>query len=190
MIFLMSIKQWDKDKKKLVRPKDYIICDATEDDDAKMNSYNNCVTLDSINPPAKLVKLASKNNIGGMDDIIDYDKIQKLEKEFFKGIQLRKAMLAVVAAGIEHDTDVNIFIVMRNKAFKLYKKKMKKAFTKLFDVDFDFITIYSGDLSEHKSELKRSFKDNEISKLRKVLKKRETEAAEEFKKKSKKKKKW
>ena len=189
MIFIMSIKQWNNDKKKLVRPKDYIICDATEDADAKMNSYNNCVTLDSFNPPVKLVKLASKTSSNGMDDIIDYDSINKLEKKFFKGAGLRKAMLAIVAAGIEKDVDVNIFIVMRNKAFKLYKKKMKKAFKKLFDVDFDFVTVYSGDLSDHKSELKKSLKDSEIEKLRRVLKKREAEASEEFSKKKKKKKK-
>ena len=33
MIFIMSAKQWDKNKKKLIIPKDYFIFDATDDDE-------------------------------------------------------------------------------------------------------------------------------------------------------------
>ena len=186
MIFLMSIKQWNKDKKKLVKPKDYLIIDATEDSDAKMNAYSNCVTVDSLNPPVKLVKKLSKGNIDN-DDILDYKKIEKLEKSFFRGHELRKSIMAIVAGIVEGD-DKNIFIVLRNKVFKLYKNKMKKTFEKLFDVDFKFITIYSGDPDDCKKELRKTFTDTEIRKLKKALKEREDEAIKDYKKKKKKKK--
>lgn len=185
MIFLMSAKQWSKAKKKLVIPKEYLIFDATEDDDAKMNAFTNTVTMDAMNPPVKLVKLISKDG-GGFDDAIDFDKLEKLEKTFFKGQQLRKAIMATVAGIIEND--VNIFIVMRNKAFKYYKKKMKKAFEKTIPVDFEYIEIFTGEVSDHKKSLKYSFSDDELHQLKKALKKREKESEEEFAKAKKKKK--
>lgn len=182
----MSVKQWSKAKKKLVIPKNYLIFDATEDDDARMSAFTNTVTMDSMNPPVKLVKLVSKDDgTGSYDDIIDYDKIEKLEKEFFKGHQLRKAIMATVAGLLEDD--VNIFIVMRNKAFKYYKKKMKKAFERTIPVDFDYIEIFSGEVDDHKKSLKRSFTEEELHMLKKSLKKREKESEEEFAKNKKKK---
>ena len=186
MIFLMSVKQWNKAKKKLVMPKNYLIFDATEDDDAKMNAYTNAVTMDAMNPPAKLVKLVSEDDgTGNCDDILDFDKIEKLEKNFFKGLQLRKAIMATVAGILEDD--VNIFIVMRNKAFKYYKKKMKKAFEKTIPVDFEYIEIFTGEVADHKKSLKYSFTDDELHQLKKALKRREKESEEEFAKAKKKK---
>ena len=179
MIFLMSAKQWSKNKKKLVIPKDYIIFDATDDDDAKMSSYTNCVTMDAFNPPVKLVKLVADEE---STDIIDIDKLEKLEKNFFKGLSLRSAMMATVS-GIIQNGDINIFIVMRNKAFKYYRKKMKKMFEKLFPVDFEFIEIFSGEISDHKKSLKVGFNSYEVSELSKWLKKREKENTEIYKKK-------
>ena len=179
MIFLMSVKQWNKNKKKLIIPKDYIIFDATDDDDAKMTSYTNCITMDAMNPPVKLVKLIADED---SDDIIDYEKLEKLEKSFLKSLSLRSAMMATIS-GIIQNGDINIFIVMRNKAFKYYKKKMKKMFEKLFPVDFEFVEIFSGEISDHKQSLKEGFTSQEVSELNKILKKREKEDTETFKKK-------
>ena len=184
MIFIMSAKQWSKSKKKLVIPKDYIIVDATDDDDARMNAFTNVITLDAMNPPSKLVKLASDEK--DTSDIIDYDKIEKLEKEFFKGRRLREAIMATIACVVENH-NINIFIVMRNKAFKCYKNKMKKAFQKVIPVDFDFVEVYSGDVSEHKKSLKYTMDEEEIHELKRILKKREKESEENYKKKKKKK---
>lgn len=186
MIFIMSVKQWNKNKKKLVIPKNYLIFDATEDDDAKMSAYTNTVTMDSMNPPAKLVKLAGKDK-DETDEILDYEKIEKLEKEFFKGLILRKSIMATVAGVVERG-DINIFIVMRNKAFKYYKNKMRKAFERIIPVDFTFVEVFSDDIDKHKKSLRRSFSDEEIYQLKKALKKREKESGEDFKKKKKKKK--
>jgi hypothetical protein len=179
----MSVKQWAKNKKKLVIPKDYIIFDATEDDDARMSAFTNVITMDSMNPPVKLVKLAASHD---SDDIIDYDKIEKLEKEFFRGLNLRKAIMATVA-GLLENRDINIFIVMRNKAFKYYKQKMRKAFEKTIPVDFTFVEIFKGDYEDNKKSLKYTFSDDELYQLKKVLREKEKESEKIFDKKYKKK---
>ena len=93
MIFIMSAKQWDKNKKKLIIPKDYFIFDATDDDEAKLDRFTNTITMSGFNPPAKLVKLISKNE--DLEDIIDIDKMEKLEDNFFNGIQFNNAVLSV-----------------------------------------------------------------------------------------------
>lgn len=185
MIFLMSEKQWKKNKKKLVEPKDYIIMDATEDDDARMSAFTNVVTMDALNPPQKLVKLVNSDRTFD-DEIISFDKIEKLEKEYFRGYMLKKAIMATVA-GIIENGDINIFIVMRNKSFKCYKYKMIKTFEKLFPVDFTFIQIFSGDVSEYKKSLKRTFDYDEVMQLKKVLKQREKELEKYVKEKGKRK---
>ena len=185
MIFLMSEKQWKKNKKKLVEPKDYIIMDATEDDDARMSAYTNVVTMDALNPPPKLVRLVSDDS-NFDDDVISFDKVEKLEKEFFKGFMLKKAIMATVA-GIIENGDINIFIVMRNKAFKCYKNRMLNTFKKVIPVDFTFIQIFSGDVSVSKKELKKEFSYDEIMDLKKILKQREKELEKVIEKKRKKK---
>lgn len=183
MIFIMSAKQWDKNKKKLVIPKDYFIFDATDDDNAKLDKFTNVITMSGFNPPSKLVKLIDKNE--NIDDIIDMDKLEQLETNFFKGQQFNNALLSTVAGQLEND--VNIFIVLRNKVFKNYRKRILKAFTNTFDVGFNFAVIFSGDASENKKELKRSLSSNEVGELREILKKREKQMEKNFNKKKKKK---
>lgn len=185
MIFLMSEKQWKKNKKKLVEPKDYIIMDATEDDDARMSAFTNVVTMDALNPPAKLVRLVTDDKFD--DGVISWDKIEKLEKEYFRGYMLKKAIMATVA-GIIENGDINIFIVMRNKAYKCYKHKMIKTFNKIFPVDFTFIQLLSDDISSHKKSLKYTFDYDEVLQLKKVLKQREKELEKDMKEKKKRKK--
>lgn len=186
MIFLMSEKQWDKNKKKLVIPKDYIIFDATDDDDAKLDKFTNCVTMSGFNPPAKLVKLISKGD--DVDDIIDMDKLEKLEDNFFNGMQFNNAILTTVAGQLEND--VNLFIVLRNKVFKNYRKRILRAFIKTFNVDFNFVYIFSGDAAGNKKELKKSLSTDEVKELKELLHKREKEMEKSFKKNKKKKSKW
>lgn len=182
----MSMKQWQKNKKKLIMPKDYMIFDGTEDDDAYMSRFTNTVTMDAFNPPVKLVKLAEKED---SDDYIDYDKIETLEKKYFSGLALTNAIMATISGVIENG-DMNIFIVIRNKAYKIYRKRLKKVFTKLFPVEFDFIQIFSGEISDHKKDLRYSFSKEELSELKHVLRQREKEMEKRVDKKKKKNKKY
>ena len=176
MIFIMSAKQWDKNKKKLIIPKDYFIFDATDDDEAKLDRFTNTITMSGFNPPAKLVKLISKYQ--------DIDKMEKLEDNFFNGLQFNNAVLSTVAGQLEND--VNIFIVLRNKVFKNYRKRILRAFTKKFEVDFTFVVIFSGDVSANKKELKKSLSSSEVKELKELLGKREKEMAKSYNKKKKK----
>lgn len=183
MIFLMTAKDWYKNKKKLVVPKDYLIVDGTEDDDAKLSAFTNVITMDGFNPPPKLVKLASKE--ADIEDIIDYDSLEKLESNFFNGMKLSNAMMAVVAGQVEND--INIFVIFRNKAFKRYKKRIKKTFEELFPTDFDFVYIFSGDVKDHKKELREEIDYDQKTCLENLLKKNEKAAKKKYKKYSKKK---
>ena len=176
MIFIMSLKHWKKYKKKLIEPKDYIIFDGTEDDDGYMNRFTQNVTMDAFNPPVKLVKLAQDDDY---DEILSYDKIETLEKKFFNGVKLKNAILATIS-GIIENGDINIFIVMRNKAFKVYGKKLKKKFRQMFPTNFEFIEIFSGDIHDHKRSLRYSFSQRELHDLSKILQKREDEMKKEF----------
>ena len=185
MIFIMSYKQWKKNAKKLVIPKEYLIFDGTEDEGGAMDKYTNNVTMDAFNPPIKLVKLMSKSSFYDDGDVIDMDKLQVLEKKFFNGVRLKNACLATISGLIENG-NINIFIIMRNKAFKIYKKRLKKTFMKLFPVDFEFIEIFSGDAKDHKNSLRRNLSTNEIIELRTHLSKREKEMERDFTKKKKK----
>lgn len=188
MIFLMNLKMWEKNKKKLVLPKNYFLFDATEDDDARLHAYTNCVTMDAINPPIKLVKAKEKEVEMEMGDIIDIDKIEDLEDKFFNGLGFNNAVMASVSA-IVSNPDYNIFIVMRNKSFKLYKKQVRKAFMKKFPVDFTFIEIFDGEIKSIKKSLNKNFKNSQVEMLSNILRKREKDMEKAFKKRGKKRKK-
>lgn len=170
MIFIMPIKTWKEYKKKLVSAKDYIIFDGTEDDDAYMSRFTNTVTMDGFNPPRKIVKAAEQRFD---DDIIDYDKIEELENKFFKGLTFKNSVVATVA-GIIENGDINIFIVLKNKVYKMYKKKYTKAFNKMFPASFDFVYLVD-DFSDIKPYLKDNLSRDELSELRNLLKKQEKE---------------
>ena len=180
MIFLMNEKKWHKNKKRLVMPKDYIIVDATEDDDAKMSAFTNCITMDGLNPPTKMIQSAKSEE----DDlgIIDIDKLEKLEKNFFGGMMFRNSVMAIVS-GLLNEEDCNVFVVFRNKAFKYYKKTFLKTFEKMFPVDFEFVTLFTGDVSDYKKELRKSFSDKELDKLAERLQKLEKDLEKEYEKK-------
>lgn len=180
----MNLKMWEKNKKKLVLPKDYFLFDATEDDDARLHAYTNCVTMDALNPPIKLIKAKEKEVDMDFGEIIDIDKIDQLEGKFFNGLGFNNAVMATISAVVSNP-DYNIFIVMRNKSFKLYKKQIKKAFMKTFPVDFDFIEIFDGDIKSIKKSLAKDFKSNQIQMLSNLLKKREKDMEKKFQKKRK-----
>lgn len=182
MIFIMSQKQWDKYKKKLVQHKGYIIMDGTEDDDARMNRYTNTITMDAFCPPTKLLKLMSEGT--DIEDIIDIDRLEELEKNYFNGLSLRNAVLATVSGLINQNTeDINIFIVLRNKAFKYYRKKFRKLFIQLFDPNFEFVFILEDDYKKNRKALDRDLKNSEKEELAERLKKLEDKMAEDFEKK-------
>lgn len=169
MILLLSVKQWKDTGKKLVMPRDYIIFDATEDDDSRMNRLTNCVSMDAMNPPTKLVKMMQDDDA----DYLNYNKIEKAEKNFFKGPGFQQGMMAAVTGELHENA--NIFIVFRNKAFKTYGKRIKKEFEKAFPVEFDFVEVFSGDFKDHKKALQEGHSKSNVTELERALKKKEKE---------------
>lgn len=188
MIFIMSKKSWYKHKKKLVLPKDYMLIDGTEDDDAKLSSFTNCVTMDQFNPPIKLIKLVGKENSDDYRDILDYDRLDKLEENFFDSPNLHAAIMATVG-GLLQGGDLNIFLILRNKVFKYYKKRLKREFIKSIAVPFDYITIFGSNASpsDFQKELSYSFTDKELRQLEDSLKAREKQMEKKIKQRRKKK---
>lgn len=173
MIFLMSVKQWNKNKKKLVEPKDYLILDATDDSDARMTSFSNVVDMVNFAVPLKLLRLADCEEF---EDEIDIDRIEELEETFFRGNRFAMSVIATMSVFLEKDN--NVFIVVRNKAFKYYKNKFRSEFVKVFPDAENCFVILKNDIRKHKKELNYSFSREEVNLMRKALKKKEKQMEE------------
>lgn len=170
MIFIMSLKTWNKYKKKLVVPKDYMIIDGTEDANAKLSAFTNTVTMDHFNPPANLIKCLKRVKNGEkMDDILDYDRLEKLEENFLDGLRLHTAVMAAVSGLLQGD--INLFLILRNGVFKHYKKAIRRAFLKRISVPFKYVYIFNNDdqPSDFSKELKYTFTEKEMSQLSDAL---------------------
>jgi len=185
MIFIMSMKQWEKNKKKLVQYKDYIIFDGTDDDDAKLSKFTNTVTMDAFCPPARLLKLTSDKAFDS-SEIIDLDKIEDLEDRYLNGVSMTNAILATVSGLCERD--INMFIVLRNKAFKTYKKRLRRRFITMFNVNIPFVYILD-DTKECKKALRESLSEDELNVLSERLHKLEKDAEKKYDKEKKRRKK-
>lgn len=182
MIFIISEKDFKKNKKKLVIPKDYIFVDAMEDDEGTMSAFTNVITMDALNPPAKLVKLASKEE-GDIDDFIDYEKLEKLEKNYFKSLRTKQSVMALVSGMVNRD--INIFVVMRNKAHKYYAKRLAKLITNMFDVDFKFVAVFKGSYTNMKKVMKIELDKFQLAELDSELSKNEKKMEKSQRKKKK-----
>lgn len=164
MLYLMSEKQFKKNAKKLVEPKDYIICDATDDENGSLTKYSNVVSMHNMNPTPKLVKVKLQKDF----DSIDEYKVEKMEKKFFKSKGFITSSMACVKGLLDQDCSINMFIVMRNKAYKVYGKKFAKRIKKLFDVEFDFIFTFE-DYLDNKKIIKKDLQPKFAKQLTKSL---------------------
>lgn len=176
MIFLMSQKIWDKNKKKLVEPKDYIILDATDDGNARLDAFTNTVTFDNLAIPAKLLHMFDDEDF---EDIMDLDNIKELEEQFFRGLKFQTSALASISAFL--DQDINVFIVIRNKAYDFWREKYRKEYIKLFPDSANFFVVLPKKISKYKKELSHNFSESEISYMKKELSKKEKQMEERAK---------
>lgn len=82
--------------------------------------------------------------------------------------------MAVVSSMVKNDDgrQLNMFIVLRNKAYKVYSKKLVKKMRKIFDTDFEFIYTFE-EYEDDKKLLKRDLKNNQVNNLLKQIKKLE-----------------
>lgn len=197
MIFLLSYKTWEKNKKKLVEPKNYLILDATDDEDAKLSNLTNMVSMDNFSLPMKLLKIVDDDDF---TEAIDLDKIEDMEETFFKSLKFKSSVLATMSTFLIDDGDnkggsINVFIVLRNKAFKYYRKKFKHEFLKIFKEASNCFIIIDGKVKKYTKDLEKDVDDDELEIMVKALKKKEKIMEEEMKeannkRKKKKKKGW
>lgn len=185
MIFLVSYKTWEKYKKWLVKSKDYIILDATDDEKAKLSSYTNVITVDGLAIPSSILKYVSDKDF---EDSMDFDRVQDLENTFFRSMNFEIAINATIANFVEEERDMNFFIVIRDKAYKYYRNKLKKEFVKRYPSASTFLIIMSKDPKEkNKKDLKEKFPESEREPLKKMIRKREEQMTEKYNKTKKKK---
>ena len=177
MIIIISEKMWRKKAKKFAEIKDYVICDATSDDSGPITKYSNVVNMDGLAIPSKLIKVADtkKDRDYDDDDILDKNKAKKMEKRFFKKKDFRISTMAILKSLLTHEEDLNIFVVVKNKAYKTYAAKLKKEMNKVIESgDLEIIYLYD-EVEEDKKILKRNIKQGERKRLMKNLKKLQVE---------------
>lgn len=187
MIFILSAKDFIKNSKKLVEYKDYLIIDATDDDEPKLKQYQHAVTIDDFAVPSRLIRAISED----IDDFIDIDSTEELQKKFFRGEKFLKSVLATMSTFADSNGAINIFIVVRNKAYKYYRKRFYSEFCKLIPDAFSFAYLMDKKVMKDKSLLTKDISEKELVSLKKKIKEKEkelTELSERNKKKSKKKK--
>jgi len=191
MIFLLSEKIWNKSKKKLVEPKNYIIVDATDSDGSRLDKFTNLVTIDNLALPPKLIHVFDDESF---EEIMDMDALKEMEDKFFHGPKFEAAVMAVISAFV--DEDINVFIIIRNKAYAAWRKKYKKAFIEVFPKASNFFVILSKKVSENEKDLYFNFSSPELEEIKRGIAKKEKEMEERTKKAKKKskdkkkKKKW
>lgn len=147
MLLLIAAKDWFKDHKKLIEVKDYLILDCTDGQETKMNTYSNTVSMDHFCIPSKLLSAMSKDID---DDYIDINNVEELEKGFFRGNEFSTSVLATMSTFLRAQTDINVFIIVRNKAFKYYRKRFITEFCRIFPDASPLIKIYK---HENKSKI-------------------------------------
>lgn len=147
MLLLIAAKDWFNDHKKLIEVKDYLILDCTDGQETKMNTYSNTVTMDHFAIPSKLLSAMSKEID---DEYIDIDNVEELEKTFFRGNEFSTSVLATMSTFLRAQTDINVFIIVRNKAFRYYRKRFITEFCRIFPDASPLIKIYK---HENKSKI-------------------------------------
>lgn len=177
MIFLGSVKMWNKFKKKYVEPKDYMLLDATDDETSKLNKFTNMVDMANFAVPSGVLKLVSEIED---DESLDYDRLEEMERNFFEGYKFRSSVVATISVLVSER--VNVFIIVRNKAFKYYRKRFKSEFCKVIPELTNYFHILHDDANKDKKYLNEEFSDKEIETLQKKVQKKEKEMEDEAKK--------
>lgn len=136
-LFILPLKFFDKNKKKLVEEKDYFLLDGTDSDDGDLHKFTNHINLEGIAPPPKLVKAQSKSG-DDFEVAMSVFKIEEIEDKYFNSKEFKVAMLTTVKALVGSEGDMNVFVVMSNKAYKIYGEKIAKRINKVFDIGFNF----------------------------------------------------
>lgn len=173
MILILREKDFLKKKEKFVQPKDYLIFDATDNASGNMNKFSNSAALPYITPPKSLLSLIVKLDEESDDDFspIDVDKVEKLEKKFFKGIEFIRALDVVFVAQMRKDQ--NIFVVFKDKNFKSFETRVVQWVKKYIGENGEDLIKTFADYEESPKILRSSLSHNQASALKSSIEKLE-----------------
>lgn len=172
MIFIISKELFEKKGERLVAERDYLIIDgtgATSSSIAELNGAMKCMAFDF---PDRLVKkpddIQMKYGYG-----IDYGKKQKkILKKHVKSPEFIQGAVAAIELLIERKSDINIFIVVKDKKHKKIGNTIAESINEIVESSKVEVAVCYGkdDLKDNKKILKRRFKEKELSKLSKTVK--------------------
>lgn len=172
MIIVIPKKSFDKKIEKWVKPKDFLICDATSAYDGSMSAYGNVIDCDDLAGTPTIQKIA-------LDPNSDESKIKRvhlgkyldtwLNEEAFnlKIYHLAKNMLK-----LHNDTgdDLNVFIVYTDPMFYGLGSYIVQHINETYGIPIAVSMTHKLDKHTRRDILERRFDDDYWKTLKKALK--------------------
>ena len=172
MIILMPQKLFDKKIEKLVIYKDFLIVDATNRADGSMKQYGNCLSGDEMAPGPVLTMIAQKPD--SEEARIKRRRIEAYLQTWYgdEGLNLKLHFIleSIVKHWDEHEDDLNVFVVMRNKLFYAYYAGLEEYINAESTVPVCTHILPKMDKKEMKEIAKKEFPPSFYKALRKTCK--------------------
>lgn len=176
MIFIVGKKAFLKNAKQLIKKKDFVIIDATDDESGKLSNVISPVSVkDELAPPAKLVDAILDPDVYEYE--IDKRKLKQIWKKWGKKKKCLEALYAIFRIMIEEN--LNVFIVLDTKAYKAMKDKYCEYVNGMMDSRIKFVYTYDEYL-EDRNSLIRDLSKSDIKDLKSVLKDIENDLENRF----------
>ena len=172
MIIVIPKKSFDKKIEKWVKPKDFLICDATSAYDGSMSAYGNVIDCDDLAGTPTIQKIA-------LDPNSDESKIKRvhlgkyldtwLNEEAFnlKIYHLAKNMLKL---HIDTGDDLNVFIVYTDPMFYGLGSYIVQHINETYGIPIAVSMTHKLDKHTRRDILERRFDDDYWKTLKKALK--------------------
>lgn len=154
--------------KKLAEPMDYVLMDATTENGKGLTEYNCCVPASGLMVPSKCYKKDDPDD----DDLLcmSSSKSSKYWKKYKKSNEFVETVFAIFHGFADCDGKKNFFIVLKNKDYKHFGKKIKKAMYGAIGIDEDKLEcIYLYDEMD-KKDLSRELSGKKLDRLIKIVK--------------------
>jgi len=172
MIFIISKEFFEKKGEKLVAERDYLIIDGTGATSSSIAELNGAMKCTAFDFPDRLIKKPEdaqmKYGFG-----IDYGKKQKkVLKKHVKSPEFIQESIASIEVLLERKSDINIFIVVKDKKHKKIGNTIAESINGLVETARTEVAVCYGkdDLKENKKLLNKKMKGKDLEKLAKVVK--------------------
>lgn len=168
MILLVSEKFFKKNKKKLVKYKDYAIGDATDKDSgSKYTKYNNTLEMREFNATPKLLGLA--NDPKSEESKITAKRIDRYLDQWLGDENIKVRIVAMGQYIVDYNKkcgeDINIILVLRKEVFKCYAKTLRDRINEVLDTNIAVLLTKDLDDDELREILETPLKKKKLKKL-------------------------